>query len=178
MLMSDQGAGEANKAIVRRYVEAFNRGDLDELGRIFAPDAEVQGVLGWGGLDVAMPIWRELHQAFGIHLVPEQMVAEGDLVAVRYTERGTFVGPFRGHQPTGKSFELVAIEWFVVRDGKIRRRWGARDAASQARQIGLPLAWAWKAGTGLLDSPAAAGRAADPGRLPSPEPGRDLDAPD
>jgi len=32
---------------------------------------------------------------------------------------------------------LVAIEWFEVRDGKIRRRWGARDSASQARQLGM-----------------------------------------
>jgi predicted ester cyclase len=56
---------------------------------------------------------------------------------VRYTERGTFTGPFRGQTPTGKSYELVAMEWFVVRDGRIHRRWGARDSAAQARQIGL-----------------------------------------
>jgi predicted ester cyclase len=61
------------------------------------------------------------------------------VVAVRYAERGTFAGPFRGQPPTGKAYELVAMEWFVLKDGKIRRRWGARDAASQARQIGLPL---------------------------------------
>jgi predicted ester cyclase len=72
-------------------------------------------------------------------LVIEEMIAEGDLVAARYTERGKFVGPFLGHAPTGKSYQLVAMEWFVVKDGKIQRRWGARDAASQARQIGLPL---------------------------------------
>ena len=65
--------------------------------------------------------------------------AGDDLVAVRYTARGTFVAPFRGHQPTGTSYELVAIEWFVVQDRKIHRRWGARDSAAQARQLGLPL---------------------------------------
>jgi steroid delta-isomerase-like uncharacterized protein len=137
--MSEQSTAEANKAVVRQYVDAFNRGDLDALAEIFTADAEVQGVLGWGGMDVVMPIWRDLHAAFGIQLIPEEMIAEGDVVAVRYTERGTFVAPFRGQQPTGKSFELVAMEWFVVKDGKIRRRWGARDAASQARQLGMPL---------------------------------------
>lgn len=133
------GAGERNKALVRAYVEAFNRGDLEALRALFTDDALVFGVLGWGGLDEVEPIWRELHQAFGIELTVEQMIAEDDLVAVRYTERGTFVAPFRGQEPTGKSFELVAMEWFVVKDSKIHRRWGARDAASQARQIGLPL---------------------------------------
>lgn len=132
---------EANKDIVRRYVEAFNRGDVDALqNEIFAPDAVVQGVLGWGGMDVVVPIWRELHAALQITMQIEELVAEGDKVAARYTERGTFVGPFRGNQPTGKSFELVAMEFFEIRDGKIVRRWGARDHASQMRQIGMPLA--------------------------------------
>jgi steroid delta-isomerase-like uncharacterized protein len=131
---------EANKDVVRRYVEAFNRGDVDALqNEIFAPDAVVQGVLGWGGLDVVVPIWRELHAALRITMQIEELVAEGDTVAARYTERGTFAGPFRGNQPTGKSFELVAMEFFEIRDGRIVRRWGARDHASQMRQIGMPM---------------------------------------
>jgi steroid delta-isomerase-like uncharacterized protein len=128
----------SNKQVVERYLEAFNRGDFDALRSIYAPDAVVQGVLGQGGMDKVIGIWRELHQAFRIELQVEQMIAEGDMVAVRYTERGTFQGAFRGQPPTGKPYELVAMEWFVVNNGKIQRRWGARDAASQARQVGLP----------------------------------------
>ncbi len=130
---------ESNKEVVGRYIEAFNRGDMEELRQIFAHDALIYGVLGWGGLDEVVPIWEQLHQGFAMELTAEQMIAEGDVVAVRYTERGTFQGSFMGNQPTGKSFELVAMEWFISRDGKIHRRWGARDSASQARQIGLPL---------------------------------------
>ena len=130
---------ELNKEVVGRYVEALNRGDIETLRQLFTPDALVYGVLGWGGLDEVVPIWQQLHQGLALELTAEQMVAEGDTVAVRYTERGTFQDAFMGHQPTGKSYELVAMEWFVLRDGKIHRRWGARDSASQARQIGLPL---------------------------------------
>jgi len=68
------------------------------------------------------------------------MIADGDIVGVRYTERGTSIGSFRGGPVTGKSFEVVAMEWFIIKDGKIHRRWGARDNASQMRQMGLPLA--------------------------------------
>lgn len=128
-----------NKQIVMRYVEAFNKGDLQTLRMLFAPDALVHGVLGWGGMDKVIPIWKELHEAFAIELSVEAMAAEGEIVAVLYTERGTFRAPFRGSPPTGKSYELVAMEWFIVRDGKIHRRWGARDSASQTRQLGLPL---------------------------------------
>jgi steroid delta-isomerase-like uncharacterized protein len=130
---------ETSQAVVLRYVEAFNRGDAAALRDICAEDAVVQGVLGTGGMDKVLGIWRELHEAFAIELTVEEIIADGGRVAVRYTERGTFRGPFRGHAPTGKSYELVAMEWFEVRDGKIRRRWGARDFAAQARQAGLPL---------------------------------------
>ena len=126
---------EANKEVVRRYVDAFNRADFNELRTIFAEDAVVQGVLGTGGMDKVISIWRELHTAFGIQLTVEEMIAEADFVAVRYTERGTFRGPFQGHPPTGRSFELVAMEWFAVQEGRIQRRWGARDAASQAQRF-------------------------------------------
>ena len=121
------------------YVEAFNRGDLDALTQLFTPDALVYGVLGWGGLNQVVPIWGEIKEAFAIQLQVENIIAEGDTVAVRYVERGQSVGSFRGGPVTGKPFEVVAMEWFVIQDGKIHRRWGARDNASQLRQMGLPL---------------------------------------
>jgi steroid delta-isomerase-like uncharacterized protein len=129
----------ANRQIVLSYVDAFNRGDIDRLLDLFSTDALVYGVLGWGTMDQVAPIWRELKNAFAIQLQVESIVAEDDLVAVRYVERGTSVGSFRGGPVTGKSFEVVAMEWFVIKEGKIHRRWGARDNASQMRQMGLPL---------------------------------------
>jgi hypothetical protein len=55
----------------------------------------VYGVLGWGGLEQVVPIWREIKAAFAIQLRVESMIAEDDIVAVRYAERGTSVGSFR-----------------------------------------------------------------------------------
>lgn len=130
-------AGEDAKAVVRAYVEAFNRGDLAGLKALLAPDAQIQGVLGRGTIERVEAVWRQLIEGYGIQLTVEEMIAEGERVAVRYTERGTFRAPAFGHEPTGRSYELVAMEWFEIRDGRIARRWGARDAASQARQLGI-----------------------------------------
>src|SRR4051812_34497759 len=110
---------------------AFNRGDLAGQRGLFAADAEIQDVLGDGMMEKALGVWRQLNDGLSINLTIEEMIAEGDCVAVRYTERGTFARPFLGHEPTGRSDELVALEWFVIRDGMIRRRWGVRDSASQ-----------------------------------------------
>jgi predicted ester cyclase len=107
------------------------------LRALFHDDATVQGVLGMVPIAQAIGVWRELHSAFAIELTLDDVVAEGDVVAARYTERGKFVGAFRGKQPTGKPYELVAMEWFELKEGKIHRRWGARDSASQARQVGM-----------------------------------------
>jgi predicted ester cyclase len=128
---------ELNKQVVQQYVQAMNRGDVETLRTLFAPDALIYGVLGSGNFEQAMPIWRELYSSFAMQLAIDGIVAEAETVAVRFRETGTFNGPFRGKEPTGKSYEVVAMEWFVLRDGKIFRRWGARDFASISRQAGL-----------------------------------------
>lgn len=128
-----------NKQVVRSYVAAFNRADLGTLKSLFAPDAEIQGALGTSSIETVSLTWHALMNSLAINLTIEELIAEEDCVALRYTERGVFQSPFMGHAPTGKSYELVAMEWFVIVDGKIRKRWGVRDAAVQARQIGLPV---------------------------------------
>jgi steroid delta-isomerase-like uncharacterized protein len=128
---------EQNKEVVRRYVEAFNRGDLAALRSLLADNAEIQGVMGQGVFERVEPIWRQLIQGYGMQLHIEELIAEGNKVAARYTETGTFKAPAFGHEPTGRSYELVALELFEIQDGRIRRRWGGRDSASQARQLGI-----------------------------------------
>jgi steroid delta-isomerase-like uncharacterized protein len=130
---------EEGKTVVRCYVAAFNRGDLDALKALLADDAEIQGVMGRGLFEKVEPVWRQLIEGYGMQLSIQDLVAEGNVVAARYVETGTFVAPAFGMQPTGKSYELVAIEWFEIAGGKIKRRWGARDAAAQAKQLGIAL---------------------------------------
>ncbi len=72
-----------------------------------------------------------------MQLTVEAMIAEGGTVAVRYTERGTFRAPAFGQLPTGQTYELVAMEWLEIAGGRIERRWGARNAATRARQLSL-----------------------------------------
>ena len=130
---------EANKQLVLEYVEAFNRGEIEALRQLFSEDALVYGVMGWGGVDEVVPIWQQLHEAFAFQLHVESLLAHGDEVVARFMERGTSVGSFRGQAATGKSSEVVAIEWFIIQDNRIHRRWGVRDSASHFRQMGLSL---------------------------------------
>ena len=130
---------EQAKTIVRAYVEAFNRGDLYALKSLLADDAEVQGVMGKGTFEKVGPLWRQLIEGYGMQPSIQSLVAEGNTVAARYIETGIFKAPAFGKEPTGKSYALVAMEWFEIAGGKIKRRWGARDSASQARQLGISI---------------------------------------
>jgi steroid delta-isomerase-like uncharacterized protein len=125
------------KEVVLAYVDAFNRGDLDTLCGLFTEDACIWGVLGWGNIQQARPVWHDLMTCLQINLKVDSIICENNCVAVRYTETGRSVRPFRGQGETGKSYELLAMEWFEVTDGRIARRWGARDSAAQNRQLGF-----------------------------------------
>lgn len=128
---------ERSKAVVHAYVDAFNRGDLAALRALLADDVEVQGVLGQATADRALQVWRQLIEGYGMQLELLGLIAEGPVVAARYVETGTFRAPAFGQQPTGRSYELVAMEWFEIEGDRIKRRWGARDSAAQMRQLGV-----------------------------------------
>ena len=127
-----------NEAVLRAYVDAFNAGEWDRMALLFADDANIRGVLGWGTLDVALPIWRELHENMFMRLRVDEVINSDDKSAALLTETGSFNGPFRGLagiEPTGKPYEIVAIEWFEFKDGRISRRWAARDSSAITCQV-------------------------------------------
>ena len=70
-IMSDD-----KKSLVREYVAAFNRGDVEGVCRCFAPGAVIYGVLGWGDIAKARPIWEQLVSCFQMNLQIEWMAAE------------------------------------------------------------------------------------------------------
>jgi hypothetical protein len=66
MIVIIMRSSSTHKQVVSQHIEAFNQGDLELLQRLLPPDALLQGVLGWGGLDKAIPMWKELREAFAI----------------------------------------------------------------------------------------------------------------
>jgi hypothetical protein len=89
-------------------------------------------VLGWGGVDVVRPVWRDLIGCLEIRLRVDAIVADGPVVAVRYTESGTSVRAFRGDGPTGRSYEVVACRRPVALQRSARVIFAVADEASAA----------------------------------------------
>ena len=132
-----------NKAVLRRFCDAANSGDLALLGEtldeIVALDAQIITPLPVErtGADAIKEVFSRLLHAYpDLHLEIEDLVEEGDTVVMRDIVTGTHRGEHMGIPPTGKSVEYSEI--FVVRfaDGRIAELSGIVDVLSQMKQLG------------------------------------------
>jgi ketosteroid isomerase-like protein len=81
---------EENKALARRFLEAQARGDLDTLDELMAPDFVDCSVLPGQGPsreDYKRSVVEMLAAFSNTSLTVESQIAEGDLVASRFTGR-------------------------------------------------------------------------------------------
>ena len=93
------------------------------------------------GPDGVRAYWAEFFGATpDLRFEVQDMVAEGDQVAVHWAAKGTFAGPnsFQGIEPTGARLDLAGLDIFDLRDGLIvRERRLHRRRPTFARQIGM-----------------------------------------
>jgi predicted ester cyclase len=67
----------------------------------------------------------------------EELVAEGDKVAVRRSYAGTHRGELLGVPPTGKQLQLGGISIFRLTGGKIAEHWEQLDRLTLMQQLGV-----------------------------------------
>jgi len=80
---------------------------------------------------------RDLHAAFTeLAFTADVVLAEGEMVARRWTMRGVHRGPFLGIPPTGKPVTMTGIDVLRVRDGRIVEMWHTEDVAGVLGQLG------------------------------------------
>ena len=109
---------EENKAIVHRFVEAYNKRSLDAFDDLLAPDYFDQtNKVGPEGLKQLMNMAFKGFPDF--HETIEDIIAEGDKVWARITFTGTNTGEFMGIAPTGKKVTTEMVDIFRVVNGKL-----------------------------------------------------------
>jgi len=131
---------ETNKRVVRRIREEIvAEDDLEAVEEIFTEEAVVHGpVRDWRGREAIRQSFEVNREAFSDYsLTVEDMIAEGDTVAVRLTERGTHDGELMGIEPTGNEFEHQTMAFLRLADGKIAEWWVQPDMLGLMQQLGL-----------------------------------------
>ena len=130
---------EQNKAIAKRaFEEILSQGHYELAEQLYAKDFVNHGIHRDATLEEDQAALRGWHQAFSdIAIVPEKLIAEGDLVTIYWVAHGTNTGTGNGLPATGKKAELAGITIWRIVDGKIKEEWSAFDQLSMMQQLGL-----------------------------------------
>jgi steroid delta-isomerase-like uncharacterized protein len=132
---------DEHKAIVREHLEVlFNQRRVDRTGETVADDYRDHGALPGQapGLEGAKQKWAGYLAAFPDgRITIDDMVAEGDKVAVRWTGEGTQQGELLGIPPTGRHVRFMGISIYRLAGGKIAQQWERWDKLELLQQLGV-----------------------------------------
>jgi steroid delta-isomerase-like uncharacterized protein len=134
-------SAEESKAIVRRFWGVWEEGNIDLVDELLAPDyvnhtpASPDQPTGPEGVKGVVTMFRSAMP--DLRVVIEDMIAEEDKVAVRYTLEGTHEGELFGIPPTGKRLSVKSISVERVSGGKIREHWRITDSLDMMQQLGV-----------------------------------------
>jgi steroid delta-isomerase-like uncharacterized protein len=130
---------EENKAVARRFFEEiWNEGDVAKVDEILAPDymgqAPPETMQGREG-------YRQLVSKYkgalpDLQFTIDDMVAERDLVTIRWSNNWTHQGELEGMAATGVKGETTGTTMLKIADGKVVNEWSNWDALGFMQQVG------------------------------------------
>lgn len=139
---SDATSLDRNKAVSRRWIEAFNvRDDAAEAG-VRAPEFVAYAPVSLEPAPLDSESWTRFLAGFvegfpDLRLTVEDAVAEGDLVAQRIHFEGTHTGEFQGLPPTHRKVRFSGLELNRFVDGRVVEHWFQLDSLTLLQELGL-----------------------------------------
>jgi steroid delta-isomerase-like uncharacterized protein len=131
------------KEAILAWIDAFNTRDAGAAARLYHEDAvnhqvaAGQPAVGREAIRAGLAAFFAAFPDSFTHL--ENLLVDGERVALEWSGGGTWRGPFAGHEPTGRSYVLRGCGFFTVIDGRIKTQRGYWDRATWFEQIGLPV---------------------------------------
>ena len=119
---------EENKEVVRRWVMARNTNDLDLALSVWVDDWHERLKSGFNGITDAFP---------DLHITIEEILGEGDMVAMSSTLRATHSGVYQGIPATQKQISLAVIDIYTLEKGKIKSIKRRSDDLGLLKQMGV-----------------------------------------
>jgi steroid delta-isomerase-like uncharacterized protein len=139
--MKAQAAVEGqNKEIVREALALIDKGSLDKFNELSSEDFSLTapGMPEPWDANMLLQAIKEFYSAFpdNKHVI-ENMVAEGDIIAVKLYLEGTHEKEYSGIPATGKKVTASAIFWITITDGGIKNWWNVEDSLGMMMQLGM-----------------------------------------
>jgi steroid delta-isomerase-like uncharacterized protein len=132
---------EQNKALARRWFEeVWNQGKESTIDELFHPQGKAYGfpdpdsvLIGPAGFKTTHRVFQN---AFGnIHIVIDDLVAEGDRVAIRWTCTMIHNGDSLGFPATGKKTTFPGSSFITCHDGKLTEGWNFMDLTKMTLEL-------------------------------------------
>ena len=131
---------EENKALIRRYIEELkNKENFSIIDELWTPDSIFHTPHGrdHGPEEFKKTRIAERKAFPDLRMEIDDIIAEGDKVVIRWTERGTFKAHWGNIPPTGEKIEISGIMIFRLSGGKIMEIWDAFDLLNMWQQLGV-----------------------------------------
>jgi steroid delta-isomerase-like uncharacterized protein len=131
------------KTLMRHFVEEWNKGKAAAMAvtdKMVATNCVVHSEMGTDirGLKDVKQTFSQIFDGFpDNHFTIDDMVVEGDKVAVRYTITGTHKGAFMGIPATNKKLTMWVIEIDRIVGGKLVEAWVRSDTLGAMQQLGV-----------------------------------------
>jgi steroid delta-isomerase-like uncharacterized protein len=129
----------ASKAVVQRWGEIWNEGRMSTVDEIVSADyVQHSSLLGdTRGREIVRESYQRYRSAFpDMHFTVMGLVAEGDMVVLHWSFKGTHRGEWNGVAATGKPITYEGFNLFRVVDGKIVENRNCWDMGAFLRQAG------------------------------------------
>ena len=170
-------SSEEAKEIIRRWnEEGWSGGKYELAHEIISPNMIVHGAggqavgMGPDGLIDLIKTWRTAFPDGRMEI--DDLIVEGDTVAIRNTWYGTQEAEFYGIPPSGKSVAVTSVGIDRVQDGLVTEGWGELDMVGMMQQLGaLPIVGPGAVAAGG-DSDLGPDRARAPAATGSPDENR------
>ena len=131
-------SAEKNKALVRRFLEAHAKGDLDTLEEMLASDFVDHNLIPGQrpGREGYLRSFTEFHAAYShTRYVIEKQLAEGEEVVTTFSVSSTHArGEWMGLVPTGKEFKALLVLIHRIVGGKIAEEWSQGSGLAELTQ--------------------------------------------
>ena len=132
---------ESNKALVRRFYEQIDKGNIEILDELVAEDYIDHNPPPFPGLASGREGLKQAFRIFqyatpGYHQIEDQ-IAESDKVVTRLTSYGKHEGDLPGAPKTGNDLKMTSITIHRIANGKLVEKWSEKDMMGFLQQIGI-----------------------------------------
>jgi steroid delta-isomerase-like uncharacterized protein len=116
---------EQNKALAKRWFEeVWNQGKESTIDELFDSQGKVYGFPEPDSVLIGPEGFKAIHRAFrnafgDLRIVLDELISEGDRVAIRWTCSGTHSGDGLGFPATGKKVTIPGSSFIACRNGQI-----------------------------------------------------------